>query len=314
MATGPDWDDLRVLLAVTRQGSLNAAARVLGLTQPTVSRRVAAIEERLGIQLFDRGTYGLVPTSVCAGLIDGLERMDDEAHGVLRKLAAAGDGLEGALTVTSIDWLGAWYVAPLLARFGARHPDLTLRLVNDERNFNLAAREADLSVAFRRIEQENLVQRRLATVPYSLFVAPCYIERYGLPDLARGGRDLHVVLIEPRDDVYLHDAWVRATLPDTHVALRTNDMHTVVAATLRGEAIGQLPRPLGDTFAPLRRLAAPAPDPALELRLGFHADMRENARVRALVDFLAQELPPQLEPGATGLPLGAACSPGMQNR
>lgn len=314
MAIGPDWDDLRVLLAVARQGSLNGAARALGLTQPTVSRRVAAIEERLGLQLFDRGTYGLVPTAVCAGLVEGLERMDGEAQGVLRRLAAAGDALEGTVTVTSIDWLGASYVAPLLARFGAQHPALTLRLVNDERNFNLAAREADLSIAFRRVEQENLVQRRLATVPYSLFVGPGYIERYGFPDLAQGGCGHHIVLIEPRDDVYLHDAWVRTTLPDAHVALRTHDMHTVVAATLRGEAIGHLPRPLGETFAPLRRLSATAPDPALELRLGFHADMRENVRVRALVDFLAQELPRQLEPGAASPSYDVVCSPGMQNR
>lgn len=298
MAIEPDWDDLRVVLAVARHGSLNAAARALRLTQPTVSRRVAAIEDRLGIQLFDRGTYGLVPTAVCAGLVAGLERMDGEAQGVLRKLAAVGDALEGTITVTSIDWLGASYVAPLLARFGAQHRGLTLRLVNNDRNLNLAAREADLSIAFRRIEQENLVQRRLATVPYSLFVAPGYVERHGLPDLAERGRGHHVVLVEPQDDVYLHDAWIRAALPEAHVALRTNDMHTVFAATLQGEAIGHLPRPLGETHAQLHRLAAPTPDPTLDLRLGFHADMRENARIRALVDFLAQELPGRLDAGA----------------
>lgn len=295
MTIGPDWDDLRVLLAVARHGSLNGAARVLGLTQPTVSRRVAAIEGRLAIQLFDRDMYGMVPTAACAGLLAGLERMDAEAQGVLRKLAATGDGLEGALTITSIDWLGAAFVAPLLARFGAQHPGLTLRLINEKRNFNLAAREADLSVAFRRIEQDNLIQRRLATVPYSLFAAPGYIERHGLPDPAQQGRGHRLVLIEPQEDVFLHDAWIRAVLPDAHVILRAGDMHTVVAATLAGEAIGHVPRPLGESFAQLHRLVVPASDPALDLRLGFHADMRENVRLRALVDFLAAELPTRLE-------------------
>ena len=294
MTIEPDWDDLRVLLAVARHGSLNGAARVLGLTQPTVSRRVAAIEGRLAIQLFDRDMYGMVPTAACAGLLAGLERMDAEAQGVLRKLAAAGDGLEGTLTVTSIDWLGATFVAPLLARFGARHPGLTLRLINEKRNFNLAAREADLSVAFRRVEQDNLVQRRLATVDYSLFAAPGYIARHGLPDLTQRGHGHHVVLVEPQDDVFLHDAWIRAVLPDAHVVLRSGDMHTAVAATLAGEAIGHLPRPLGESFSDLRRLSAPAADPGLDLRLGFHADMRDNIRLRALVDFLAAELPPRL--------------------
>jgi DNA-binding transcriptional LysR family regulator len=299
MTIEPDWDDLRVLLAVARHGSLNGAARILGLTQPTVSRRVAAFEGRLGIQMFDRDTYGMVPTAACAGLLENLERMDVEAQGVLRKLAAAGDGLEGTLTVTSIDWLGAAFVAPLLARFGARHPGLTLRLINEKRNFNLAAREADLSVAFRRVEQDNLVQRRLATVDYSLFAAPGYIARHGLPDLTQRGRGHHVVLVEPQDDVFLHDAWIRAVLPDAHVALRTGDMHTVVATTVAGEAIGHLPRPLGESCADLRRLSAPAADPGLDLRLGFHVDMRDNIRLRALVDFLAAELPPRLAPAVS---------------
>jgi DNA-binding transcriptional LysR family regulator len=294
MTIEPDWDDLRVLLAVARHGSLNGAARVLGLTQPTVSRRVAAIEGRLGIQLFDRDVYGMVPTAACAGLLAGLERMDAEAQGVLRKLAAAGDGLDGTLTVTSIDWLGAAFVAPLLARFGAQHPGLTLRLINEKRNFNLAAREADLSVAFRRIGQDNLIQRRLATVDYSLFAAPGYLGRHGVPDPAQRGRGHQLVLIEPQDDVFLHDAWIRAVLPEARIVLRTGDMHTVVAATLAGEAIGHLPRPLGAAYADLRRLAVPAADPTLDLRLGFHADMRDNVRLRALVDFLAAELPPRL--------------------
>jgi DNA-binding transcriptional LysR family regulator len=102
------------------------------------------------------------------------------------------------------------------------------------------------------------------------------------------------VLVEPQDDVFLHDAWIRAVLPDAHVVLRTGDMHTAVAATLAGEAIGHLPRPLGESFSDLRRLSAPAADPGLDLRLGFHADMRDNIRLRALVDFLAAELPPRL--------------------
>jgi DNA-binding transcriptional LysR family regulator len=146
MTTGPDWDDLRVLLAVARHGSLNGAARVLGLTQPTVSRRVAAVEGRLGIQLFDRDMYGMVPTAACAGLLAGLERMDAEAQGVLRKLAG----------------------------FGARHPGLTLRLINEKRNFNLAAREADLSVALPSI------RAALGFTPQTLqWVVSAYVVPYG---------------------------------------------------------------------------------------------------------------------------------------
>lgn len=290
-----DWDELRILLAVIRHGSLNGAARALGLTQPTISRRIAGMEDRLRTSLFDRDTYGLRPTPACTALAGELERMDAAAQGVLRKLVAQNEQLQGELLVTSIDWLGDCVLAPLLARFGQQHPQVAVRLVSSERNFNLAAREADLSIAFRQLEQDNLVQRRIASVAYRLYAAPAYLDQHGAPDFATRGRGHYAALVQTADETWLHDAWYRSVFGAAQVALRVNGMHAVLAATLGGAAIGHLPRPLAERHPDLVYLPAPLPDPELDLRLGYHGDMRHSPRLRALVDFLAAELPGPLD-------------------
>lgn len=289
-----DWDELRILLAVIRHGSLNGAARALGLTQPTISRRIAGMEERLRTSLFDRDTYGLRPTPACTALAEELERMDAAAQGVLRKLVAQNEQLQGGLLVTSIDWLGDCVLAPLLARFGQQHPQVAVRLVSSERNFNLAAREADVSIAFRKLEQDNMVQRRIASVAYGLYAAPAYLDQHGAPDFATHGRGHYAAVVQTADETWLHDEWYRTVFGAAQVALRVNGMHAVLAATLGGAAIGLLPRPLAARHPDLLHLPAPQPDPGLALRLGYHADMRHSPRLRALIDYLVAALPAAL--------------------
>jgi DNA-binding transcriptional LysR family regulator len=114
-----DWNDLKIALAVARHGSLSAAARALGTTQPTVSRRLAGFERKTGVKLFERGKDGLTPTQLGAALTDGLDLMDEGALAVERRIASRDTGLQGPITVTSLDWLGDYIIVPIAARFGA---------------------------------------------------------------------------------------------------------------------------------------------------------------------------------------------------
>src|SRR5262245_10099463 len=116
-----DWDDLKIVHAITRHGSLNAAARTLSTTQPTVSRRLDALEQRIGAKLFERAASGLSPTALCAGLFESLNHMEEGALAVERRIAARDTGLQGPITVTSLAWFGDNILAPLLARFSGRH-------------------------------------------------------------------------------------------------------------------------------------------------------------------------------------------------
>ena len=149
-----DWNDLKIALAVARHGSLSAAARALGTTQPTVSRRLAGFERKTGVKLFERGKDGLTPTQLGAALTDGLDLMDEGALAVERRIASRDTGLQGPITVTSLDWLGEHIIAPIAARFGRLHPLVQIELLNDTRVFNISRWDADVAFRFGTFEQE----------------------------------------------------------------------------------------------------------------------------------------------------------------
>ncbi|QCI67119.1 LysR family transcriptional regulator [Phreatobacter stygius] len=285
-----DWDNLRIALAVARHGSLSAAARALGTTQPTVSRRLGGFERRIGVKLFERAAGGLSPTPLCAALLDGLDRMDEGALVIERRIAARDTGLQGTISVTSLDWLGDCVVAPIVARFGSLHRLVSVELINDGRVFNLSRHEADIAFRFRSFEQEDLIERKVADIGYGLYAAPAYLERLGPPDFAAGcPGDAVVTLHEGAGRVCQVD-WLEALAPKAQVILRANGLHAHLSAVEAGVALAALPRVLGDGRPGLRRLDTPLPAPVQAVRLGVHADLRDTPRIRAFIDFAASEL------------------------
>ncbi|QSQ20693.1 LysR family transcriptional regulator [Pyxidicoccus parkwayensis] len=281
---------MRIALAVARHGSLSAAARALGTTQPTVSRRLDAFERRTGAKLFERSKNGLTPTPLCTALIEGMNRMEEGALTVERRLAARDTALQGSITVTSLDWLGDHVIAPIMARFGGRHPRVSLALINDGRRYNLSRREADIAFRPGVFDQDDVVERKVAEVAYGLYASPAYLERHGLPDFDSGcaGHTL-VVLHETPPRAPLTD-WMRDIAPGARAILRTNSIWSQLAAAEAGEALAALPRVLVDKRLTLRRVETPRPGPVLTVRMGVHADMRKTPRMRAFMDFAVREL------------------------
>jgi DNA-binding transcriptional LysR family regulator len=295
-----DWDDLKFVLAIARHGSLNSAARALDTTQPTVSRRLDGLERRIGVKLFERGVSGLSPTALCAALVESLNQMEEGAQAVERRVAARDTGLQGRITVTSLAWFGDDVLAPLLARFSARHTLVTIDLINDPRRFNLARREADIALRIGSFDQKDLVERRVAEVSYGLYASVGYLDRHGRPNFARGcAGHLVTSLIESPVKV-MHIKWLNVIAPRAHTVIRTNDIQSHIATAEAGEAMAVLPRVLADRRSGLLRLEPPLPEPSQPVKLGVHADMRRSPRIRALIDFLVLELKArsvQLNPG-----------------
>ncbi|NMO16023.1 LysR family transcriptional regulator [Pyxidicoccus fallax] len=281
---------MRIALAVARQGSLSAAARALGTTQPTVGRRLEAFERRIGVKLFERDARGLTPTPLCAGLLEGLERMDEGALTVERRIAARDTGLQGSITVTSLDWFGDFVLAPILTRFGARHPLVTLTLINDDRRFNLSRREADLAFRPGSFDEEGLIERKVAEVSYGLYASPAYLERFGPPDFASGCAGQPIVALQERSPRSPLVRWLRGLAPEARGVLHTNSIWSQLAAAESGEVMAALPRVLGDRRPTLRRIDTLKAGLVLPIKLGVHADMRETPRVRAFIDFAVSEL------------------------
>lgn len=295
-----DWDSLKIAHAIVRHGSLNAAARALGTTQPTVSRRLDRLERRIGEKLFEREVSGLSPTPLCTALIESLDQMEEAAHAVERRIAARDTGLQGSITVTTLAWFGDDVLAPLLVRFGERHKLVTINLVNDPRIFNLSRREADLALRIPGVfDQEDLVVRKVAEVSYGLYASVGYLNRHGDPDFANGcaGHVVTALVDSPMEAVHIN--WLHEIAPRAHVALRTNGIQSHIAAAEAGEAMAVLPCVQGDRRPALKRLAPPLPGPVQPVMLGVHSDMRGSPRVRSLIEFLVRELKalaPELHP------------------
>lgn len=121
-----EWDDLRFLLAIARHGSLTAAARATGVTQPTMGRRLENLEARLGVRLFERTPAGVALNVLGTSLMPLAEQMEQSALAADRRIAARDTGLEGVIHVTTVEWIGRHLLAPVLAGFSRLHPKITI--------------------------------------------------------------------------------------------------------------------------------------------------------------------------------------------
>lgn len=177
----PSWDLYQSLHAVLRTGSLSAAARARGLTQPTLGRHIEALEQNLGAPLFLRSPRGLAPTELALMLQAHLEEMASAAASALRDASGAADGSRGVVRLAASDIAGVEILPPILASFRAQYPDIQIELVLSNKIEDLSRRDADIAVRMVRPTQGSLVARKVGTTRLSFFASPDYIARNGAP-------------------------------------------------------------------------------------------------------------------------------------
>jgi DNA-binding transcriptional LysR family regulator len=283
-----NWDDLRFFLVVARHRTLSAAARELAVAQPTVGRRVAALERQLGAQLFIRRSDGLVLSDSGARVLAHAERMEQDALAAERRVSGRDEGVRGAVRVTASEWLVTGVLAPLLPPLLERHPELSVELIADQRHLNLARREADVALRPRRFEHDAIVQRAIAKLGFALYATRGYLAQHGAPATGDGSGHVLVAMTDEVGDVARD--WLASVLPAATRSVRTNGRDAMLALAVAGAGIACLARSVGDRVPELQRIAmSPAP-PAPTLWLGVHRDARATPRVRAVASHLAERL------------------------
>ncbi|HWK43942.1 MAG TPA: LysR family transcriptional regulator [Stellaceae bacterium] len=284
-----DWDDLRYFLAIARHGSLSAAAKTLKVTQSTMSRRLEALEQRMGAKLLQKTPSGYVLTAVGVAVLGNVERIEGEALAVERVITGRDVRLEGTIRVTMVETLAVEVLSESFAAFRLKYPGIQLDLITDTRNLSLTMREADIALRLTRLTQNDLAVRRVATLGFGLYVGATYLDRRGQPDFATGG-DGHDILITTDDLAGTPDsAWFRTLLPKATIAFRSNSRYALRAAAEAGMGLVCLAHYLVDR-TPLIRLDPPRPPPLREVWLAVHNDIRHTPRIRALTDFLTASL------------------------
>lgn len=290
MNKGIDWALWRAFLAVAEQGSLSAAARQIGASQPTLGRQVHALESALGVVLFRREARGLTLTEAGAELIGPARSMREAA--TQAELAAAGraTALAGTVRITASRIVSGHLLPPILAGLRAAEPGLDIDLLPTDETENLLFREADIAVRMYRPTQLDTVARHLGALEMGLYGARDLVARRGDPATLAALGALPFVGFD-RNDLILrltHDLGLPLRRED--FALRCDDQLVYLALIRAGCGIGGMPRLIGDADPALCRVADFLRLPALPVWLVMPEALRGSARVRRVWDHLAQAL------------------------
>jgi len=280
-----EWSDLRIFLAIARTGTLGAAARTLKQSQPTMGRRLKALEAAVGQTLFQRTADGFVLTDEGAAVLAHAERIEEEALAVERRLAGSDGMLVGLLRLSSSDWFGAHLLAPVLAEFAARQPRVELELLTDARAYSLARREADLAFRILPFDEPEVISRRLLHIPYGV-----YLKTGLVPPLPGDGAGTALITMDTAFGGMPDAVWLKQTLPNAHVAARSNNRDVQGRLCALGAGVAVLPQPLGDALPNVIRLDLGTDPPGRDTWVGYHRDLKRLARLRALLDLVIERL------------------------
>lgn len=305
--TVASWDLYRTFLEVVRDGSLSAAARRLGLTQPTAGRHIAALERSIGAALFTRSQRGLLPTRAALELVPHAEAMAAAEAAFRRAASGETSVIGGSVRLTASEIMGCEVLPPILARFCAAHPAIEVELAVSNRVQNLLRRDADIAVRAGRPTQTALIVRKIGSVQIGLFAHRSYLKARGLPEAVA---DLaHHRLIGFDVDSTSFSAIGETGLGVTRdtFGFRTDSDPAQLAALRAGVGIAGCQHQIA---ARDNQLVPILPDKIgfrLEIWLGMHEDLRATQRVRLMFDHLAKELASYV-----GRPKGATRPAGVQ--
>lgn len=287
---GFDWDDLRYFLAVARTGRLTMAAQRMRTDHATVSRRVKALEEKLGAALFSRSPRGYALSEQGEALLRHAESIESTAARIQNDIAGERFSLSGAVRVGAPDGFGAFFLAPRMGRLAEQHPELELQLVATPRVFSLSKREADIAIVLSRPEKGRLISRRLTDYQLRLYASRDYIEKH---DPIRSKEDLksHLVMGYIPELIYTPELdYLSGLLPDLRLRFSSTNLFAQMRSVEAGMGICILP----DFMAQHASTLVPVLPETVNIRRSFwlmaHEDSRESARVQAVIRFIVDQV------------------------
>jgi DNA-binding transcriptional LysR family regulator len=284
-----DWDDYRYFLAVADAGSLSAAAQRLGSSQPTVGRRIAALEARLEARLFVRSQQGYALTPAGEAIIDAAQRLAADHREIDLRVKGQSSRLVGTVAVSTSESMSVAWLIPRLSRFRDLYPYIRIEVHLDSARVDITRGEADLALRFDRPgDDDMLLARKVGCARFGLYASAAYLRRHGTP-LAVDDLHEHAV-IGPAGRLAETQVpeWLGPVGGTDSVA--SNSMLGIFAAVEGSLGIGFLPEYMAQPARSLRRLLSEQFHAVLDLWLVVHPHTRGAARIQAVLDFLAEEV------------------------
>jgi DNA-binding transcriptional LysR family regulator len=276
-----DWENLRHFVVLSREGTLSAAARLLGVDHATVARRVAALEAETGLKLVDRRARNYQLTDDGRRIAATAMPMEEAAFAVGRAVQAAKPGLRGEVSISSPPSLANTLIAPRLFQLRRQHPGIRIKLIGEKRTASLNRREADVALRLSRPSEPGLIVRKVGSFGFGLYGAASYLK-------ATPRHAFAFIAYDDSMDDAPQQKWLQTVAASSEIVLRTNDLENQAAAARTGLGVAVLPLFLGETDPTLERYDAPSAPPSRDVWLLVHRDLRQAPLVRAVMEFLTE--------------------------
>jgi DNA-binding transcriptional LysR family regulator len=286
-----DWNDLRYFVAVADHGSTLKAGRALRVSQTTVARRIAALEEAVGLSLFDRRVAGYALTPDGESLLRHARQVAASAEQFSQVAAAQARDHSGTVRLTTQEIFAVTLLAPMLKELHDKHPEIVIEMDTQQELLELGEGEADIALRSTAQEQPaGVVGRRLCIDDWTLYCSREYAERHGVPRTREQLRQ-HAIVGGGGGKLWLHyEAWLRSLGLEDRVAMHQSSSTGLLSAVRSGFGLGVLPCVIADAEPDLVRCLPPRDDHHRSMWLLTHDRVRHTPRVRLAIDFLYDRL------------------------
>lgn len=286
-----DWDDLRYFLAVAGTGSLSGAAKRLGVNHSTVLRRLAGLEARLEVRLFERFQSGYAMTAAGENLQLRLQPVAEQIEALERQLGGLDSALNGTIRITSTDTLVHGPLTSSLAAFRRLHAGIQLQVTINNSFLSLTKREADVAVRPSNTPPENLVGRPVGVIQTAVYASKQYLRRAAKQGLSPTDWTKHAWVAPDEALAHLAQArWLASHVPPERVAVRADSLVGMAYAVREGVGLGMLLCLVAERERDLVQVAPPPPELDTQVWVLTHPDLRQVRRIKALTQHLFETL------------------------
>ena len=283
-----DWNQARAFLATAEEGSLSAAARALGLTQPTLSRQVAALEDTLGVTLFERTSRALLLTQSGTQLLEHFRSMGEAANRVSIAATGQSEAVTGHVVIACTNGMATFYLPGILKKLRNKAPDLQIEVIASNEISDLRRREADIAIRHARPKDENLFAKRLRDTTAHLFASSEYLDSVGRPSDPADIAKLQFVGAEYPERMLGMMASRGLNLTVANFNYSTASVTMALELMRAGLGIGILPIDVGVAYPELEDPYPEFEPIEIETWLVAHRELKTNLRIRLVFDLIAE--------------------------
>lgn len=285
-----DWNLAASFLAVLDHGSLAAAARESGISQPTLGRHIDELEAALGVTLFQRGRGGMAPTATALELADAARDMKRASASLAMTATGASASTGGTVRITASEIVATYLLLPIISDLLQEMPEIGIELAPSNTVENLLMRDADIAIRMARPTQNDLIARQINTFEMGVYAHRDYLGSHGRPAGFEDMKD-HVVIGYDRSDLVIRGfAAAGYRVGRDFFRFRCDNQITAFEALAAGMGIGFAPRALARRHEQLERLLPEIAIPGLPMWLTSHRELRTSSRIRRVSDYLGARL------------------------